>query len=116
MEDTIQIISQSKKTSLFDHFFFFLFLLICRVHDGRKAYQFQEFSQTSEENILCLGSSRKQPVIRWEKNMAWPGKLTLTDKALYFKVLLQTNFKKFMLDRVFYCIGSLHLHQKLYPL
>lgn len=63
------------------------------MHDGRKAYQFQEFSQTSEENILCLGSSRKQPVIRWEKNMAWPGKLTLTDKALYFKVLLQTNSK-----------------------
>ncbi|CAA0812430.1 Plant protein of unknown function (DUF639 [Striga hermonthica] len=61
---------------------------LIKVHEGRSSYQSQEFlSNHSEEKILCLGSSRKQPVIKWEKNMAWPGKLTLTDKALYFEVL-----------------------------
>ncbi|EPS71721.1 hypothetical protein M569_03034, partial [Genlisea aurea] len=58
---------------------------LLKVHDSRMSDQFQEFSRRFKEKILCLGSSRKQPVIRWEKNMAWPGKLTLTDKALYFE-------------------------------
>lgn len=63
---------------------------LLKVHDGRKSCQFQEFSHLSKERILCLGSSRKQPVIKWENNMAWPGKLTLTDRALYFEhTLLQ---------------------------
>ncbi|KAG8364083.1 hypothetical protein BUALT_Bualt19G0089400 [Buddleja alternifolia] len=60
---------------------------LLKVHEGRKSHQFQESSNISEEKILCLGSSRKQPVIRWEKNMAWPGKLTLTDRALYFEAV-----------------------------
>ncbi|KAL6560704.1 hypothetical protein OROGR_004263 [Orobanche gracilis] len=61
---------------------------LLKVHEGRKSYQFQEFSENhSNEKIICHGSSRKQPVIKWEKNMAWPGKLTLTDKALYFEML-----------------------------
>ncbi|GER30446.1 hypothetical protein STAS_06376 [Striga asiatica] len=61
---------------------------LIKVHEGRRSYQSQEFSSNhSEEKILCLGSSRKQPVIKWEKNMAWPGKLTLTDKALYFEAV-----------------------------
>ncbi|CAA0812434.1 Plant protein of unknown function (DUF639 [Striga hermonthica] len=65
---------------------------LIKVHEGRSSYQSQEFSSNhSEEKILCLGSSRKQPVIKWEKNMAWPGKLTLTDKALYFEVLCSSS-------------------------
>nr|GEV50766.1 hypothetical protein CTI12_AA229210 [Tanacetum cinerariifolium] len=57
---------------------------LLKVYDGRKSYIFEE-SPISGERILCLGSSRKRPVIKWENNMAWPGKLTLTDKALYFE-------------------------------
>lgn len=40
----------------------------------------------SDEQLLCIGSSRKRPVLKWEDNFAWPGNLTLTDKALYFEV------------------------------
>lgn len=60
---------------------------LLKVHEGRKSYQFQEFSHFSKEKVLCLGSSRKQPVIKWEDYMAWPGKVTLTDKALYFEAV-----------------------------
>lgn len=38
------------------------------------------------EQLLCIGSSRKRPVLKWENNIAWPGNLTLTNKALYFEV------------------------------
>ncbi|XAR53126.1 hypothetical protein NMG60_11021541 [Bertholletia excelsa] len=58
---------------------------IVKVHEGRKSNQFREGPQLSDERILCLGLSRKRPVLKWENNMAWPGKLTLTDKALYFE-------------------------------
>ncbi|KAA8545536.1 hypothetical protein F0562_020320 [Nyssa sinensis] len=60
---------------------------LLKVHEGRKSYQFQEWPQLSSEKILCLGSSRKRPVLKWENNMAWPGKLTLTDKSLYFEAV-----------------------------
>lgn len=60
---------------------------LLKVHEGRKSYQFQEFSHFSKEKVLCLGSSRKQPVIKWADNMAWPGKVTLTDRALYFEAV-----------------------------
>ncbi|KAG5046578.1 hypothetical protein JHK86_015984 [Glycine max] len=50
------------------------------------SYQIPEFPQLSEERILCIGSNSKRPVLKWENNMAWPGKLTLTDKAIYFEV------------------------------
>jgi hypothetical protein len=40
----------------------------------------------SDEQVLCIGSSKKRPVLKWEENTAWPGNLTLTDKALYFEV------------------------------
>ncbi|KAK6143749.1 hypothetical protein DH2020_024097 [Rehmannia glutinosa] len=60
---------------------------LLKVHEGRKSHQSQDFSHPSKEKVLCLGSSRKQPVIRWEKNMAWPGKVTLTDRALYFEAV-----------------------------
>lgn len=66
----------------------FMFQFLCRVHEGRKSYQIQECPHLSEERILCIGSSRKRPVLKWENNVAWPGKLTLTDKAMYFEVFI----------------------------
>ncbi|KAF8404155.1 hypothetical protein HHK36_009035 [Tetracentron sinense] len=60
---------------------------IKRVHEGRKSYQIRESPQLSGEQILCVGSSRKRPVLKWENNMAWPGKLILTDNALYFEAV-----------------------------
>ena len=72
--------------------FFFLSFLCFRVHEGRKLYKFQEGMQQTNERILCLSLSRKRPVLKWEKNMAWPGKLTLTDKALYFEVFVISSW------------------------
>ncbi|XVE48685.1 hypothetical protein DITRI_Ditri01bG0022200 [Diplodiscus trichospermus] len=60
---------------------------LLKVHEGRRSYQIREYPQLSEERILCIGSSRKRPVLKWENNMAWPGNLTLTDKALYFEAV-----------------------------
>ncbi|PON59194.1 hypothetical protein PanWU01x14_161210 [Parasponia andersonii] len=60
---------------------------LLRVHEKRKSYQIEEYSHLSEERILCIGSSQKQPILKWENNMAWPGKLTLTDKAIYFETV-----------------------------
>ncbi|OMO92082.1 hypothetical protein COLO4_17880 [Corchorus olitorius] len=60
---------------------------LLKVHEGRRSYQIREYPELSEERILCIGSSRKRPVLKWENNMAWPGKLTLTDKALYFEAV-----------------------------
>ncbi|KAJ4839093.1 hypothetical protein Tsubulata_037199 [Turnera subulata] len=58
---------------------------LLKVHEGRKSYEIREGIQPSDERILCIASSRKRPVLRWENNMAWPGKVTLTDRALYFE-------------------------------
>lgn len=71
------------------------------MHEGRKSYQFQEFSHFSKEKVLCLGSSRKQPVIKWADNMAWPGKVTLTDRALYFEVLPSSDLNNFEATKIF---------------
>ncbi|XVE94045.1 hypothetical protein REPUB_Repub01dG0246400 [Reevesia pubescens] len=60
---------------------------LLKVHEGRRSYQICQYPQLSEERILCIGSSRKRPVLKWENNIAWPGKLTLTDKALYFEAV-----------------------------
>ncbi|KAJ6947696.1 hypothetical protein NC651_002154 [Populus alba x Populus x berolinensis] len=57
----------------------------CRVHGARKSYETRESTWISDERILCIGSSKKRPVVKWENNMAWPGKVILTDKALYFE-------------------------------
>lgn len=71
----------------FDFFFFVenLFACDCRVHQGRKSYQTGDVL-LSDEHLLCIGSSRKRPVLKWESNIAWPGNLILTDNALYFEV------------------------------
>ncbi|KAI3788959.1 hypothetical protein L2E82_01742 [Cichorium intybus] len=58
---------------------------LLKVYEGRKSYLSEEIPDIGGERILCLGSGRKRPVLKWENNMAWPGKLTLTDKALYFE-------------------------------
>ncbi|KAL9448283.1 hypothetical protein AB3S75_015705 [Citrus x aurantiifolia] len=60
---------------------------LLKVHGGRNSYQIREYPQFSTERILCIASSRKRPVIKWENNMAWPGKVTLTDTALYFEAV-----------------------------
>ncbi|KAK8567857.1 hypothetical protein V6N13_105804 [Hibiscus sabdariffa] len=60
---------------------------LLKVHEGRRSYHSHEYPQLSEERILCIGSGKKRPVLKWENNMAWPGKLTLTDKALYFEAI-----------------------------
>lgn len=60
---------------------------LLKVHEGRKLYKIREYPQLTKESILCVGSGRKPPVLKWKNNMAWPGKLTLTDKALYFEAV-----------------------------
>ncbi|KAE8690728.1 Plastid-lipid associated protein PAP / fibrillin family protein isoform 1 [Hibiscus syriacus] len=60
---------------------------LLKVHEGRKSYHNHKYPQLSGERILCIGSGKKRPVLKWENNMAWPGKLTLTDKALYFEAI-----------------------------
>ncbi|CAH9058530.1 unnamed protein product [Cuscuta europaea] len=58
---------------------------VLRVHDRWKSYEFQEFPNISDERVLFIASGGKSPVLKWKNNMAWPGTLTLTDKALYFE-------------------------------
>ncbi|GMY05246.1 hypothetical protein FCV25MIE_00485 [Fagus crenata] len=60
---------------------------LLKVHEGRRSYQIRESPQYDEERILCIASSKKRPVLKWENNMAWPGKLSLTDKAIYFEAI-----------------------------
>ncbi|KAL5715288.1 hypothetical protein ACHQM5_017124 [Ranunculus cassubicifolius] len=60
---------------------------IVKVHRGRKSYQVKENLLPYTEEVLCTGSSNKRPVLRWKNNVAWPGKLTLTDNALYFEAI-----------------------------
>ncbi|KAG6709767.1 hypothetical protein I3842_06G148800 [Carya illinoinensis] len=60
---------------------------LLKVHEGRRSYQIREYPQLYEERILCIAPSNKRPVLKWENNMAWPGKLTLTDKAIYFEAI-----------------------------
>ncbi|KAK7246847.1 hypothetical protein RIF29_41717 [Crotalaria pallida] len=58
-----------------------------KVREEQVSYQIPEFPQLSEERILCVGSNSKRPVLKWENNIAWPGKVTLTDKAIYFEAV-----------------------------
>ncbi|KAF9599898.1 hypothetical protein IFM89_001844 [Coptis chinensis] len=67
---------------------------LLKVHKGRNSYQTRENLLPFPEQVICIGSSNKRPVLKWKDNMAWPGKLTLTDKALYFEAIGFTNQKK----------------------
>ncbi|KAK1299853.1 hypothetical protein QJS10_CPB13g01223 [Acorus calamus] len=60
---------------------------LLKVHEARKSYQDRGSAQFYNEQILCIGSSRKRPVLKWENNIVWPGNLTLTDRALYFEAI-----------------------------
>ncbi|PWA65523.1 hypothetical protein CTI12_AA335150 [Artemisia annua] len=60
---------------------------LLKVYEGRKSYHIAGSPPVYDEKILCLGSSRKRPVLKWENNVAWPGKLTLTNKALYYEAI-----------------------------
>ncbi|XP_030475688.1 uncharacterized protein LOC115692867 isoform X1 [Syzygium oleosum] len=60
---------------------------LLKVHEGRKLYQARECTKISLEQVLCIGSSRKRPVLKWENNMGWPGSVILTDKAIYFEAV-----------------------------
>ncbi|CAN0878953.1 hypothetical protein LINGRAHAP2_LOCUS12753 [Linum grandiflorum] len=60
---------------------------LLKVHEGRKSYQTREYPQLWNEKVLCIGSSKKQPVLKWENGIGWPGKVTLTEKALYFEAV-----------------------------
>ncbi|KAF8019457.1 hypothetical protein BT93_G0212 [Corymbia citriodora subsp. variegata] len=60
---------------------------LLKVHEGRKSYQAREGTKISLEQVLCIASSRKRPVLKWENNMGWPGNVILTDKAIYFEAV-----------------------------
>ncbi|KAG2593203.1 hypothetical protein PVAP13_5NG110318 [Panicum virgatum] len=68
---------------------------LLKVHHGRHRQTHQMGDNfLSDEQVLCIGSSKKRPVLKWEDNIAWPGNLTLTDKALYFEAIGLSGTKK----------------------
>lgn len=70
---------------------------LLRVHQGRSLYHFGDGSKLElafDEKILCIGASSKRPVLKWDRNIAWPGRLTLTDRALYFEANDLTKHQK----------------------
>ncbi|KAG6491431.1 hypothetical protein ZIOFF_052774 [Zingiber officinale] len=71
------------------------FSILFLVHEGRQSYGNKNNIFPYEE-LVCKGSSRKQPVLKWEDNIAWPGNLILTDRALYFEAIGLTGIKKSM--------------------
>lgn len=38
------------------------------------------------ELILSVGNDKRRPVQKWSGASVWPGRLTVTDRALYFEV------------------------------
>ncbi|WOL03540.1 hypothetical protein Cni_G12260 [Canna indica] len=66
---------------------------LLKVHQARQSYENRNVVLPNEQ-LLCIGSSRRRPVLKWEDNIAWPGNLTLTDRALYFEAIGLTGTKK----------------------
>ncbi|KAI5065180.1 hypothetical protein GOP47_0019875 [Adiantum capillus-veneris] len=64
-------------------------LELLRVHEERMQHKLDEGSNLSldaDETVLCVGASKRQPVQMWNSNnIPWPGRLTLTERALYFE-------------------------------
>ncbi|XP_024395636.1 uncharacterized protein [Physcomitrium patens] len=61
---------------------------LCGVLDERKNYQQMEASTLGlepDEEVLSVGQNKRQPVQKWNGTMVWPGRLTLTNRALYFE-------------------------------
>ncbi|KAG6553078.1 hypothetical protein Mapa_005415 [Marchantia paleacea] len=70
---------------------------LCKVHKGRELQQEQEGARLElgqGERIICVGADSRQPVQKWSKGTAWPGRLTLTDRALYFEANGITHHQK----------------------
>mgnify|MGYP007117630099 CR=1 FL=1 len=63
-----------------------------RIHEERSEHHLSEGSTLkldAEECVLCVGANKRQPIQMWnDSNVAWPGRLTLTNMALYFEVSL----------------------------
>lgn len=79
-----------------------------RVHHGRQTHKIGD-NFLSDEQVLCIGSSRKRPVLKWEQNTAWPGHLTLTNKALYFEVWIPTQNVWYLFGERILLFGNIHL-------
>lgn len=59
------------------------------VHEERKNYQQMEASTLGlqpGEVVVSVGKNKRQPVQKWSGGLVWPGRVTLTDRALYFEV------------------------------
>ncbi|CAM6045650.1 unnamed protein product, partial [Sphagnum compactum] len=61
---------------------------LCGVLEDR--HQYQESGGVTlglqpGECIVSVGDRKRQPVQKWNGNLVWPGRLTLTDRALYFE-------------------------------
>ncbi len=64
-------------------------MTLARVLEDR--HQYQETGGVTlglqpGECIVSVGDRKRQPVQKWNGNLVWPGRLTLTDRALYFEV------------------------------
>ena len=85
------------KVYLWNRLLMFSQSCIFSVFDERKNYQEMEaltLGLEPGEVILSVGKNRRQPVQKWSGTLVWPGRLTLTDRALYFEVsmlFLQTK-------------------------
>ncbi|KAL8151810.1 hypothetical protein V2J09_021618 [Rumex salicifolius] len=58
---------------------------LLQVHESNKSLKIPETPHLHSEQVLCTSSRRLELVLLWDDKMAWPGKLTLTDRALYFE-------------------------------
>ncbi|EFJ28211.1 hypothetical protein SELMODRAFT_411548 [Selaginella moellendorffii] len=59
---------------------------LCGVVNGRHIFRQEcNLELDRDESLICIGASRRQPVQKWDNGMAWPGNLTMTDRALYFE-------------------------------
>ncbi|KAL3692831.1 hypothetical protein R1sor_006482 [Riccia sorocarpa] len=71
---------------------------LCKVQKEREHLQQQQEGIRLEleagERIICVGADTRQPVQKWSNGSAWPGRLTLTDRALYFEPNGLTHHQK----------------------
>lgn len=77
------------------------------VHEERKNYQQMEASTLGlqpGEVVVSVGKNKRQPVQKWSGGLVWPGRVTLTDRALYFEVSIGFFHLSFYWE-VFPCFG-----------